>query len=102
LKNKPKSIPGGIQSKKQEGARNPTGKNDEPKTVFKISIEQFDNDTSRHIISAGIPLEAVRNTLFAHMMLIEEQITMIKIQQQQNKIKIATPSQLPPGMKLHS
>ena len=74
----------------------------EPKVVFKFVIESLDNGTSRHMIPQGVPLEIMRDILFRHMMLIEEQITMFKIEQKQNQVKILKPGQLPPGMKLHS
>ncbi len=79
-----------------------SGKNDEPKTVFTIQLEQFNNGASRHAIPKGVPLEVVRNLLFTHMMLIQEQITMIHIEQKMQQVKILKPGQIPPGMKLHS
>ena len=102
MKNKPKSIPGGIQSTKSEGAKNPPN-NDEPKVVFSIVIEAMDNGTSRHRISMKpVLLEPVRDILFRHQMLIQEQITMIHIEQKMQQVKIIKPGQMPPGMKLHS
>ncbi len=79
-----------------------SGKNDEPKVLFKIIIEQLDNSTSRHFLPQGMPLEVARNMLFTHMMLIQEQITMIHIEQKMQQVKIIKPGQIPPGMKLHS
>jgi hypothetical protein len=93
LSNNPKPL------KKVKGAQDG---NDEPKTIFKVTIEQLDNGTSRHGIPQGVPLEAVRNMLFTHMMLIQEQITMIHIEQKQQQVKILKPGQMPPGLKLHS
>ena len=102
MKNKPKAIPGGVQSAKSEGAKDPP-KKDEPKVVFSILIEALDNGSSRHKINMHpVMLEPIRDMLFRHQTLIEEQIIMIKIQQQQNKVKIVGPNQMPPGMKLHS
>ncbi len=101
MKNKPKSNLSGIQGQKPEGAKDPSG-NDKPKVVFSIAIEALDNDTSRHHIKMNpVLLEPVRDLLFRHMMLIEEQITMFKMSQQQ-QVKIVGPGQIPPGMKLHS
>ena len=78
----------------------PANGNDEPKLVFSITIEQFDNGQSKHTISNKVPGEVCRDLLFRHMMLIEEQIIATKIQQQ--AVKLVKPDQIPPGMKLHS
>jgi hypothetical protein len=77
-------------------------KNDEPKVMYEIKIEVFDNGVSRHSHPKDIPLEIIRDILFRHLSLFQEQITMIKMQNQMNKVKIINPNQLPPKLKLHS
>ena len=102
MKNRPKSNLSGFERQRPDGAKSPNGKNDEPKALFKIIIEQLDNGTSRHIIPKGVPLEHFRDMLFKHMMLIQEQITTIHIEQKMQQVEIIKPGQIPPGMKLHS
>ena len=102
MKNRPKSNLGGLENPKPERAKK-LSDNDEPKVVFSIVINAMDNGTSRHQINMKpVLLEPIRDLLFRHMMLIQEQITMIHIEQKMRQVKILKPGQLPPGMKLHS
>ena len=101
MKNKPKSNLGGLERPGPDGAKK-SSDNDEPKIIFTVQLEQFNNGASRHAIPKGVALEAVRSLLFTHMMLIQEQITMIHIEQKMRQAKILKPGQMPPGMKLHS
>ena len=70
--------------------------------MYDVKIEVYDNGTSKHTISQNVPLEHIRDVMFRHMMLIQEQVTMYKMEQEMNKVKIINPNQVPPKFRLHS
>lgn len=68
----------------------------EPKKVYSVVIDAFDNGSSRHSFPNVIPLEIIRDLLFRHMMLVQDQITRFHCKEDREKVQIVRPNQIPP------
>ena len=72
----------------------------EPKVLYEIKIQVFDNGNSQHSAPKAVPPEIIRDIFFRHMMLTQDQIVINKINNQ--KVKLIKPEHLPQKLRLHS
>ena len=67
----------------------------EKKIVNTISIDLYDDNTSQHRWNGGLDLRIARNVLQTHANLISETIGQLKAKQDDDKIKVFQPGQMP-------